>query len=167
MINSYPNREAFGRWILGRSHFRGIGQCGRDVTVGKPRLTLARTLACCLALHVCQYRKTDATPTIEFTRIPPAAEGGRERMGTIAGRVSGARQGQRIVLYARSGPWWVQPRVEAPFHSNSARLNMERGSSSGIRVRCSPRRSGLPPARNDGCVPDCGRIGHRGQDCQG
>ena len=36
-------------------------------------------------------------------------------MGTIAGRVSGARPGQQIVLYARSGPWWVQPRVETPF----------------------------------------------------
>jgi hypothetical protein len=72
-------------------------------------------LAFCLALSACHTHQGDVGPSIEFTKIPPAAEGGRERMGTIAGRVSGARQGQRIVLYARSGPWWVQPRVEAPF----------------------------------------------------
>jgi hypothetical protein len=28
---------------------------------------------------------------------------------TISGRVTGARLGQQIVVYARSGPWWVQP----------------------------------------------------------
>jgi len=29
----------------------------------------------------------------------------------------GARPGQQIVIYARSGPWWIQPRVETPFIS--------------------------------------------------
>ena len=33
----------------------------------------------------------------------------------IAGRVSGARPGQQIVVYARSGPWWVQPWPDKPF----------------------------------------------------
>ena len=33
----------------------------------------------------------------------------------MAGRVIGARPGQRIVVYARSGPWWVQPGPEQPF----------------------------------------------------
>jgi hypothetical protein len=47
-------------------------------------------------------------PVVEFTTVPPAAQGGRERVDTIAGRVSGARPGQQIVVYARSGPWWVQ-----------------------------------------------------------
>ena len=78
-------------------------------------LRVVAFLAFCLALSACHTRQGDVGPSIEFTKIPPAAEGGRERMGIIAGRVSGARQGQRIVLYARSGPWWVQPRVEAPF----------------------------------------------------
>jgi hypothetical protein len=52
---------------------------------------------------------------IEFTKIPPAAQGGRERVAAIAGRVIGARAGQRIVVYARSGPWWVQPWPDKPF----------------------------------------------------
>jgi hypothetical protein len=36
-------------------------------------------------------------------------------MDNIAGRVVGSRAGQQIVIYARSGPWWVQPWPEKPF----------------------------------------------------
>ena len=68
-----------------------------------------------VALVACQSEKPQETPSITFTRIPPAAQGGRERVDTISGRVSGARPGQRIVVYAKSGPWWVQPWPEQPF----------------------------------------------------
>jgi hypothetical protein len=64
-----------------------------------------------------QAHKSSQLPTIEFTKIPPAAQGGRERVDTIAGRVTGARPGQQIVVYARSGPWWVQPWPDKPFIS--------------------------------------------------
>ncbi len=56
-----------------------------------------------------------AEPAIEFRRVPPAAEGGTERMAVIEGRVEGARAGQRLVLYARSGDWYVQPYTNEPF----------------------------------------------------
>jgi hypothetical protein len=36
-------------------------------------------------------------------------------MDFIEGRVSGAVPGQRIVLYARSGVWWIQPFKAQPF----------------------------------------------------
>ena len=36
-------------------------------------------------------------------------------MATISGSVAGARPGQRIVLFARDGGWWVQPLVDKPF----------------------------------------------------
>jgi hypothetical protein len=49
--------------------------------------------------------------------VPIAAKGGAKRMERIAGRVSGARSGQRIVLFAKSGPWWVQPLANEPFTS--------------------------------------------------
>jgi signal transduction histidine kinase len=35
--------------------------------------------------------------------------------GSVEGRVIGARPGQRLVLYARSGAWYVQPYVEQPY----------------------------------------------------
>ena len=68
-----------------------------------------------VAFVACQSEKPQETPFITFTKIPPAAQGGRERLDTISGRVSGARPGQRIVVYAKSGPWWVQPWPEQPF----------------------------------------------------
>jgi hypothetical protein len=76
---------------------------------------LALLLFCVPAIHGCHSQNSSAIPILELTKIPPSAEGGRERYGTIAGRVTGAQPGQQIVLYARSGPWWVQPRVETPF----------------------------------------------------
>jgi hypothetical protein len=68
-----------------------------------------------VALMSCRSEKPQETPSIAFSKIPPAAKGGRERLDTISGRVSGARPGQRIVVYAKSGPWWVQPWPEQPF----------------------------------------------------
>jgi len=56
----------------------------------------------------CRSQTALVTPSIAFTKIPPAAQGGRERVENISGRVTGARPGQHIVVYARSGPWWVQ-----------------------------------------------------------
>ncbi len=54
-------------------------------------------------------------PSIEFTKIPLAGEGGPDKLDTIEGRVTGALPEQRIVLFARSGSWWVQPLVDQPF----------------------------------------------------
>jgi hypothetical protein len=73
------------------------------------------SLALCLALSGCHIHQSESKPSIEFTKIPPAAQGGRERIDTIAGRVVGARPGMRIVIYARSGPWWIQPWPDRPF----------------------------------------------------
>jgi len=61
------------------------------------------------AAQGCHSQKSSARPSIEFTKIPPAAQGGRERVDTISGRVRNARPKQQIVVYAHSGPWWVQP----------------------------------------------------------
>ncbi|HKG23505.1 MAG TPA: hypothetical protein VKC34_16515, partial [Blastocatellia bacterium] len=41
--------------------------------------------------------------------------GGPDRLDTIEGRVIGARPGQQVVLFARSGVWWVQPVANEPF----------------------------------------------------
>lgn len=89
----------------------------RHNVAGLPKMVSASALllATCLALSGCQSHRADSLPTIEFTKIPPAAQGGKEKIDTIAGRVVGARPGQQIVIYARSGAWWVQPTVASPF----------------------------------------------------
>jgi hypothetical protein len=69
----------------------------------------------CIALNGCHSYETNSGPSIEFTHIPPAAQGGRERVDTISGRVRNARRNQQIVIYAHSGQWWVQPWPDHPF----------------------------------------------------
>jgi hypothetical protein len=67
----------------------------------------------CVTLSDC--RPAGGEPVIEFTRIPVAAAGGADKFESIAGRAVGAKPGQRVVLYAKSGVWWVQPRTNTPF----------------------------------------------------
>lgn len=73
-----------------------------------------------LLLNTGCAREKSAEFSVEFTKIPPAAQGGRERVDTIAGRVRNARLGQKIVIYAHSGQWWVQPWPERPFTAINA-----------------------------------------------
>lgn len=72
-------------------------------------------LAYCLALIGCHTQSAHTRPSIQFTHIPPAAQGGRERIDTISGRVRNVRPKQQIVIYAHSGQWWVQPWPDHPF----------------------------------------------------
>lgn len=48
-------------------------------------------------------------PEIRITRVPNADPGGPEKLDYIEGTVSNSQPDQHIVLYAHSGPWWVQP----------------------------------------------------------
>jgi hypothetical protein len=61
-------------------------------------------------------RSKTVAPSIEFTTIPKADAGGPAELAPVAGRVTGARPNQRIVLFARSDQgWWVQPFRSKPF----------------------------------------------------
>jgi len=78
--------------------------------------TVAFTLALlCLLMGACRSPQPPVRPSIEFTRLPPAGEGSPNQLDTIEGRVTGARPGQRVVLFARAGWWWVQPLAQRPF----------------------------------------------------
>jgi hypothetical protein len=93
-------------------------QVGRRWTKQKATVIDRIVRATCLTtllLVGCHSGSENVRPSIEFIKIPPAAQGGREKIDTIAGRVVGARSGQRIIVYARSGPWWVQPWPDQPF----------------------------------------------------
>ena len=58
---------------------------------------------------------SDVHPSIEITDIPPEDKGGVTQLDSIRGRVNGARGDQRVVLYARSEAWYVQPWADQPF----------------------------------------------------
>ena len=68
-----------------------------------------------ILLSGCAQRQPVGKPSIEFSVIPQAEEGGPDKSAPIAGRVVGARTGQRIVVFAKSGIWWVQPTIDEPF----------------------------------------------------
>jgi hypothetical protein len=54
-------------------------------------------------------------PGIEITQVPPKGEGSSDKLEPIAGRIRGRGAGRRVVLFALSGVWWVQPLAEQPF----------------------------------------------------
>jgi hypothetical protein len=65
--------------------------------------------------NACHSRHDSDAPVILFSRIPQADPNGRSRNDIIEGSVKGARPDQRLILYAKSGKWWVQPLVNEPF----------------------------------------------------
>ena len=74
----------------------------------------AACLLLLLLLNGCA-RSSKNTPYIEITNIPPAQRGGGPEMDLISGRVQRTSKEQRVVLYARSGAWYVQPYADQPF----------------------------------------------------
>ena len=89
-------------------------------------------------------------PAIEITQVPIASLGGPNQMDSIEGRVSNAKPGEQIVLYAHSGVWWIQPLANQPYtkiQSDSTWRNLthlgteyaavlvEPGYTSGIKAR--------------------------------
>ena len=70
----------------------------------------------CILIAGCRSDKPPLTAPIQLSHVPPASPGGPEQMDIIEGRVTGAKPGQQIVLYAKNDLWWwVQPFVNRPF----------------------------------------------------
>lgn len=91
-------------------------RCGAPYTAARQTWGWVITVvALSCVMLACGATRNQSAPAIEFTRAPLAGEGGPDRTDIIEGRVIGARPGQRIVLFAHWGTWWVQPRVDQPF----------------------------------------------------
>ena len=109
----------------------------------------ALAMLCCYAT-ACD---SQSRPSVEITRVPPAAEGGPVRLGTIEGYVSGNQPGQRIVLYARYGPWWVQPLTEQPFTEINDDLTWKNSTHLGTEYAALLVDSSYHPAAVVGSIP--------------
>ena len=73
-------------------------------------------LVVCFALSACRSQPVTSTPTIVFSQVPAANSDVPGRPHIIGGSVTGARPGQRIVLYAKDvGRWGVQRYSGEPF----------------------------------------------------
>ncbi|HTV00146.1 MAG TPA: hypothetical protein VMF13_06395 [Luteitalea sp.] len=75
----------------------------------------AAVALCLLAASGCGRPTSEPPSTVTIETVPPAGAGGSTRTVPIGGRVRGHRPGDRIVVYARSGVWWVQPLAAQPF----------------------------------------------------
>jgi hypothetical protein len=63
----------------------------------------------------CKSQSVPGKPVLEITQVPVASLGGPDQMDSIEGRVSNAKPGEQVVLYARSGVWWIQPLANQPY----------------------------------------------------
>ena len=93
---------------------KAISQSCKNRRYIKIFVTLA-TFCCCFALWGCHTSWFHAGSKITFTQVPSAGKGGRVEREMIAGKVSGFRSGERVVLYARTDVWWGQPEIFEPY----------------------------------------------------
>lgn len=112
-------------------------------------------LAAVSVLSGCARRSR--APAIEFTQVPVADLGGPLQTDFMSGRVRNAKPGQKVVLYAKSNFWWVQPTTLDPFteiqNNGTWKNNIHLGTDYAAllvdpRYRPSPRISALPPVGN-------------------
>jgi hypothetical protein len=82
-----------------------------DATISRRR---ALAIVPAVFSWACGGARRSNRPSIAFTRIPQADPSGSASNDIIEGSVTGALPGQKIVLYARTGKWWVQPLVDQP-----------------------------------------------------
>jgi hypothetical protein len=55
-------------------------------------------------------------PEIFFTQVPERNPGNQNKQDVMEGKVRGAKTGQRLVIYSKSGGlWWLQPLLTSPF----------------------------------------------------
>jgi hypothetical protein len=97
-------------------------------------------------------------PSIVFTRVPPAAEGGKDKIDVIQGRVIGSRPEQRIVLYARTGAWWVQPLANEPFTKINADGTWVNSTHVGAEYAAVLVEPGYNPATTVNTLPLAGDV---------
>jgi hypothetical protein len=110
----------------------------------------------CAFLGGCGSRQKAAQPAIKFLRIPPAAEGSPDKFDIVQGRVSDARPGQRIVLYTKTGAWWLQPVANMPFtaiNSDSTWINSTHEGSDYAALLVDP---GFAPPLTFSTLPSVG-----------
>jgi hypothetical protein len=109
-----------------------------------------------LALPGCHMQPQDAKPTIQITHMPVASLGGPKAMDYIEGKVSGARSGDRVVLYAHSEVWWLQPFRNAAFTNIQPDSTWRNSTHLGTEYAAMLVETGYRPPAKLGAIPDAG-----------
>jgi hypothetical protein len=96
-------------------------------------------------------------PAIEFTAVPEAGPGGPAKTERISGRVHGAGRKQRIVLFAKSGTWWVQPLANNPYTPIRRDSTWEARTHIGTEYAALLVDDGYTPPRTTDVLPATGK----------
>ncbi len=116
-------------------------------------------ILCCVLLGGCRWRQPDHLPEIEFSKVPIADAGGGAQLGIIEGRAIGARPGQQIVLFARSGAWYVQPFADQQFITILPDSTWKSATHLGTEYAALLVEPGyLPPAKTDSLPTPSGTV---------
>jgi hypothetical protein len=112
----------------------------------------------CVLLCGCNRKHSEARSSIEFDKTPPTGEGGPVPLSPVAGRVKGARAGEKIVLYAEdvNGIWWVQPQAIQPFITIKSDSSWETSTHLGIEYAAILVDSGYRPPATTNVLPGQG-----------
>ena len=111
---------------------------------------------CCIALNGCRDRQAHNRPSIEITKVPVADKGGMPKLDTIAGRVIGAQPGNRVVLFARSGDWYIQPFADQPFTTIEPDSTWKSSTHLGTEYAALLVESGYKPPASVDALPGVG-----------
>ncbi len=77
-------------------------------------------------------------------------------MQPIAGRVTGAKAGLRVVLFARSGTWWVQPFSNEPFTALDRDFTWKASTHMGTEYAALLVKPGFTPPKTTDVLPPKG-----------
>lgn len=86
-----------------------------------------------LLLLGCAANPKAPQSSIRITRVPQADRAGGTQTEVIAGTAAGASDGDRVVLYAQTGTWWVQPIEREPLTRLDRRSNWINGTHLGTK----------------------------------
>jgi hypothetical protein len=104
----------------------------------------------------CIRKSRGNAPSIAFTRIPQADPSGSAHNDIIEGRVTGASPGEKIVLYAQRGKWWVQPLVDQPMTDLRANFSWTNATHLGTHYAALLVKDGYRPQSALDSLPQTG-----------
>jgi hypothetical protein len=119
-------------------------------------ISFRQTIVAALALACAVSSACSSPPAVEFTRVPEAGPGGPNRTEPVKGRVTGAKPSQRIMFFARSGTWWVQPIASHPFTAIRPDSTWETATHLGTEYAALLVETGYSPPATTNALPALG-----------
>lgn len=121
------------------------------------RLVIAApALLAALCLQNCGGNANSSRAAIRITRVPQADSAGGNQTEVIQGDAAGAGKGDRVILYAQAGDWWVQPLEKQPVTALNSRMRWINGTHLGTKYAALLVGPGYKPENRLTALPSAG-----------